>query len=209
MLRGPDAPATRAAAWTAPAATAAPRRFSQQIRGIDEMAEEEGANGGSEPAAAGGDNLPQVGVIAQYVKDLSFENPNAPAVYQWQSQPQMDVQFNIGANNVGQDVHEVALKIDITAQANEGTAFKIELLYAGLFALRNIPQEQMQPILLAEAPRLLFPFARRIISEATVDAGFPPLLLDPIDFAGLYMQRAAQQQAEASGGQAGDVTGQA
>jgi preprotein translocase subunit SecB len=173
------------------------------------MAEEEGGNGADQQPAAAADNLPQVGVIAQYVKDLSFENPNAPAVYQWQSQPQMDVQFNIGASQVGQDVHEVALKIDITAAATEGTAFKIELLYAGLFALRNVPAEQMQPFLLAEAPRLLFPFARRIIADATVDSGFPPLLLDPIDFAGLYMQRAAQQQAEASGGQAGDVTGQA
>jgi preprotein translocase subunit SecB len=173
------------------------------------MAEQEGANGGGEQPAGNGDNLPQVGVIAQYVKDFSFENPNAPSVYQWQSQPQMDVQFNIGSAPVGQDVHEVALKIDISAKAPEGTAFQIELVYAGLFALRNIPQEQLQPFLLAEAPRILFPFARRIISDATIDAGFPPLLLDPIDFAGLYMQRAAQQQAEGSGGVAGDVTGQA
>ncbi|HEV2867583.1 MAG TPA: protein-export chaperone SecB [Allosphingosinicella sp.] len=151
----------------------------------------------------------QVGVLAQYIKDLSFENPNSPAVYQWQSQPQMDVQFNIGAANVGQDVHEVSLKIDISAKANEGTAFQLELLYGGLFALKNLPAEQLQPFLLAEAPRILFPFARRIIADLTMDAGFPPLLLDPIDFGGLYMQRAAQQQAEALGGQAGDVTGQA
>jgi preprotein translocase subunit SecB len=173
------------------------------------MAEQEGANGAGEQTASGADNLPQVGVIAQYVKDLSFENPNAPAVYQWQGQPQMDVQFNIGSQNVGQDVHEVVLKVEIAAKATEGTAFQLELLYGGLFALRNIPAEQLQPFLLAEAPRILFPFARRIIADATVDAGFPPLLLDPIDFAGLYMQRAAHQQAEASGGQAGDVTGQA
>ena len=173
------------------------------------MAGEEGANGAGEQAATGADNLPQVGIIAQYVKDLSLENPNAPAVYQWQNQPQMDVQFNIGANVVAQDLHEVALKIEITAKAEEGTAFQLELLYGGLFALRNLPAEQLQPFLLAEAPRILFPFARRIIADATIDAGFPPLLLDPIDFAGLYMQRAAQQQAEASGGQAGDVTGQA
>ena len=130
-------------------------------------------------------------------------------MFQWQGQPQMDVQFNIGASNVGQDVHEVALKIEIAARANEGTAFQLDLLYGGLFALRNLPPEQVQPFLLAEAPRILFPFARRIIADATLDAGFPPLLLDPIDFAGLYMQRAAQQQAEATGGQAGDVTGQA
>ena len=173
------------------------------------MAEEQDANGADEQQAGAGDTLPQVGVIAQYVKDMSFENPNAPAVYQWQNQPQMDVQFNIGSQVVGPEVHEVTLKIDITAKANEGTAFRMELLYGGLFAMRNLSQEQLQPFLLAEAPRILFPFARRIISDATIDAGFPPLLLDPIDFAGLYMQRAAHQQAEASGGQAGDVTGQA
>ena len=121
----------------------------------------------------------------------------------------MDVQFNIGSTVVGQDLHEVVLKIDITAKAEEGTAFQLELLYAGLFALRNIPEEQLQPLLLAEAPRILFPFARKIIADATVEGGFPPLRLDPIDFAGLYMQRAAHEQADALGGQAGDVTGQA
>ena len=168
------------------------------------MAEEEGAADTSEPAGNGNDSLPQVGVLAQYVKDLSFENPNAPAVYQWQSQPQMDVQFNIGTQPVGQDIHEVVLKVEITAQATEGVAFKMELLYGGLFALRNIPDDQLQPFLLAEAPRLLFPFARQIISGAVTDGGFPPLLLDPIDFGGLYMQSAAQQQAEATGGQVGD-----
>jgi preprotein translocase subunit SecB len=179
------------------------------------MAEEDGANGANgadEQALAGGggaDTLPQVGVLAQYVKDLSFENPNAPAVFQWQGQPQMDVQFNIGTQTVAPEVHEVALKIEITAQGSEGVAFRLELLYAGLFALRNVPEEQLQPFLLAEAPRILFPFARRIIADASIDGGFPPLLLDPIDFAGLYMASAAQEQAEATGGQAGDVTGQA
>ena len=179
------------------------------------MAEEEGANGAGEagepgePPVIGGDNLPQVGVLAQYVKDLSFENPNAPAVFQWQGQPQMDVQFNIGTQLVAPDVHEVVLKVEIKAEGSEGIAFRMELLYAGLFALKNVPAEQLQPFLLAEAPRILFPFARRLIADASIDGGFPPLLLAPIDFAGLYMQSAAQQQAEATGGQAGDQTGQA
>ena len=160
--------------------------------------------------AAGADDngLPQVGIIAQYVKDLSFENPNSPAVYQWQGQPQMDVQVNIGTQAVGEDVHEVVLKIEVEAKGDQGKAFSVDLLYAGLFALRNIPEEQLQPFLLAEAPRLIFPFARRIVSDAVIDGGFPPLLLDPIDFAGLYMQSAAQQTAEATGNQFGD-TGQA
>ena len=171
------------------------------------MAEDQGNTVSDQ--ANGADTMPQVGVIAQYVKDFSFENPSSPAVYQWQGQPQMDVQFNIGANQVGDGVHEVVLKIDIEAKAQEGTAFRLELLYGGLFALRNLPEEQLQPFLLAEAPRLLFPFARRIISEATIDGGFPPLMLDPTDFGALYMQRAAQIQAEASGGQAGEQIGQA
>jgi preprotein translocase subunit SecB len=173
------------------------------------MAEDAGTADPIDLASNGNDSLPQVGVIAQYVKDLSFENPNAPAVYQWQGQPNMDVQFNIGTQSVGQDVHEVVLKVEIEAKGNEGVAFRIELLYAGLFALRNIPAEQLQPFLLAEAPRLLFPFARRVIADASVDGGFPPLLLDPIDFAGLYMQSAAQQGGESGGGVIPDETGQA
>jgi preprotein translocase subunit SecB len=174
------------------------------------MAEETGAtNEVEQQQPNGADTMPQVGVISQYVKDFSFENPNAPAVYQWQGQPQMDVEFNIGAQTLGEGVHEVALKIDVAARTEDQTAFQLELLYAGLFALRNIPEDQLQPFLLAEAPRLLFPFARQIVAQAVQDGGFPPLLLEPIDFAGLYLQQAAQQQAQASGGTVGEITGQA
>ena len=173
------------------------------------MAEEQGFAGFNEGVANGEDTMPQVGMISQYVKDLSFENPNAPAVYQWQEQPQIEVQFNIGANVVGEDVHEVALQIQVAARADGNTAFAVELLFAGLFAIRNVPQEQLQPFLLAEAPRLLFPFARRVIADAIRDGGFPPLILDPIDFGQLYMERAAQAQAELGQSQAPEVTGQA
>ena len=155
----------------------------------------------------GEDMSPQVGVISQYVKDLSFENPNAPVVYQWQGSPKIDVQFNIGSQKVAEDVYEVALKVEITATADAendqgGTAFAVELVYAGLFALRNIPDEHLQPFLLAEAPRILFPFARRIIADAVQDGGFPPLYLEPIDFAGLY---AAQGQGQLMGEPAGQA----
>ena len=173
------------------------------------MAEEEGfADMGDQPAN-GEDTAPQVGMISQYVKDLSFENPNAPAVYQWQTQPQIEVQFNIGTNQLAEDVFEVALKIEVIARADSNTAFAVDLLYAGLFAMRNLPSEQLQPFLLAEGPRLLFPFARRVVSDAIRDGGFPPLLLDPIDFGHLYMERAAQMQAEATGAQASLETGDA
>lgn len=146
----------------------------------------------------GADNMPQIGLITQYVKDMSFENPNAPAVYQWQEQPAIDVQFNIGADRMGEDVHEVALKIEVKATTANGTAFAVELLYAALFGMRNVPEDQVHPFLLAEAPRLIFPFARRVLSDAVRDGGFPPLLLDPIDFNALYLQQAqaAAQAAE-------------
>ena len=154
------------------------------------MAEEQGFAGAGETFANGEDTMPQVGMISQYVKDLSFENPNAPAAYQWQSQPKVDVNFNINAQRFGDEVHEVSIRIEVSATSGEGTAFLVDLTYAALFGLRNVPDEQLQPFLLAEAPRLIFPFARRIVADAVQDGGFPPLLLEPIDFTALYMQQA-------------------
>jgi preprotein translocase subunit SecB len=167
---------------------------------------DEGATGAGEPLSNGEDNSTQVSILAQYVKDLSFENPHAPNVYQWQEpQPRIDVQFNIGSNAVGEDVHEVSLKIDVRTFIGEQTAFAIELVYAGLFGLRNVPEDQLQPFLLAEAPRLLFPFARRIISDTVRDGHFPPLLLEPIDFGALYIAQRDQQQQLAEGEPAGQA----
>jgi preprotein translocase subunit SecB len=148
------------------------------------------------PAANGADASPQVGIIAQYVKDLSFENPNAPRSFQNQAQPQIEVNVNVQARRQGEDVFEVDLKIECIAKGDGQTAFVVDLLYSGLFGLRNIPDEALEPFLVVEAPRILFPFARRIIADASRDGGFPPLLLEPIDFATLYMaQREAQLEA--------------
>ena len=157
----------------------------------------------------GDDTAPAIGLISQYVKDLSFENPSAPAVYQWTSAPQIDVQFNIGATSVGENVHEVVLKVDVNAANPEGAMFVIDLSYAGLFGVRNIPEDQLQPFFLAEAPRILFPFARRVIADAVRDGGFAPLLLEPIDFHSLYLQQAQamQAQAGANGGENGGGAG--
>ncbi|MES2754024.1 MAG: protein-export chaperone SecB [Pseudomonadota bacterium] len=154
------------------------------------MAEDQTA----EPLANGADTSPAAGVISQYVKDLSFENPNAPAIYQGGSPPELDVQFNIGANTVSDEIHEVVLKIDVKAEIDGQVAFVVDLSYAGLFGLRNIPAEHVQPFLLGEAPRIIFPFARRVLADAIRDGGFQPLLLEPIDFNALYLQ-----QAEAAG----------
>lgn len=145
----------------------------------------------------GADNGPAAGLISQYVKDFSVESPNAPDSFQWQDQPQVDVQFNITATRMNEEVHEVALKTIITAKAEAGTAYVVDLTYCGLVGMRNLEDGQAHAFLYAEAPRILFPFARRILADAVRDAGFPPLMLEPIDFNGLYMQQlAAQQQAE-------------
>jgi preprotein translocase subunit SecB len=146
----------------------------------------------------GEDTSPAAGLISQYVKDLSVENPNAPQSFQWQDPPQLDVQFNIGAQAVEGEVHEVELKLVVTAKAQAGTAYVVDLAYCGLIGMRNLEEPQMHAFLYAEAPRLLFPFARRVLADAVRDAGYAPLVLDPIDFNGLYMQQLAAQ-AEAQG----------
>jgi len=161
--------------------------------------------GAGETFANGSDTQPQVGVLSQYVKDLSFENPNAPGIYQVQGQPKLDVQFNIGATTLGDGVHEVVLKIEARADVEGQALYLIELSYAGLFGLRNIPDEHLQPFLLAEAPRIIFPFARRVLADAVRDGGFPPLMLEPIDFGALYMQQAAAAAGELSGNAAGTI----
>ena len=163
------------------------------------MADQDPNAGGN---GADDNGQPQVTILAQYVKDLSVENPSAPQVYSWQVQPTLDVQFNLNADAAGDGVHEVTLKFDISARSENGVHFVVDLSYAGLFAIRNAPEEAMAPFLLIEAPRLLFPFARQVISDAVSNTGFPPLMLDPIDFASAYMaQLQAQQQQGAAGGE--------
>lgn len=170
------------------------------------MAEQDNGAEGATAQSNGADTAPVANVITQYVKDFSFENPNSPAIYQSQSAPSVDVQFNIQANQVGDDVHEVVLRIEVKSQIEGKTAFLVDLSYAGLFGLRNIPDEHLQPFLLGEGPRLLFPFARRILADAVRDGGFPPLMLEPIDFSGLYYQQQAQAQANQQLSGEGDGT---
>lgn len=176
------------------------------------MADQEPVSGGN-GSGEGSNSEPQVSILAQYIKDLSVENPSAPQVFSWQVQPTLDVQFNIAVNPAADGVHEVTLKIDVSARSENGVHFVVELSYAGLFGLRNLPQEALQPFLLIEAPRLIFPFARQVIAEAVSGTGFPPLLLDPIDFTAAYVaQLQAQQGAEGTPPQpapAGEEPGEA
>jgi preprotein translocase subunit SecB len=155
--------------------------------------------GASNGNGNGADTEPAIGIISQYVRDLSVENPHAPDSYQWQDPPQVDVQFNIGSRNLNPEVHEVELKITITSKHEGGTGFLVELAYCGLVGMRNITDDQAHPFLFAEVPRILFPFARRIVADAVRDAGYPPLMLEPIDFNGLYLQQLAQRDQEQGG----------
>jgi preprotein translocase subunit SecB len=157
-------------------------------------------NGGQgEPTAqAANDQQPQLNVVAQYIKDLSFENPNAPRSLMagQQQPPQISIQINVGAQPLeGNDI-EVALKLDGKAETGSQLMFGFELTFAGVFRIRNVPPESMNAVVLIECPRLLFPFAREIIASTVRHGGFPPLLLDPVDFVSLYRQRMAQQAAD-------------
>ena len=142
---------------------------------------------------------PQLGVVAQYIKDFSFENPNAPQSLSGQQNPDIKIQINVNATPLTETDIEVVLKLEGRADAGGTLAFSFDLAFAGVFRIQNVPQDSMQPFVLIECPRLLFPFAREIIATAVRNGGFPPLLLDPIDFVALYQQRMTQMQSGAPG----------
>lgn len=150
------------------------------------------------PSGLNPDAAPRFGLNAQYTKDLSFEHPMAPRTFSMEGAPQISVNVGTQAERVNDSLFEVTLRILCEAKHGEETAFVVDLYYAGLFTLANIPPEHVEPLLLVEAPRLLFPFARRIVADATRDGGMPPLMLDPIDFLQQY-QRSKQLEAEQQG----------
>jgi preprotein translocase subunit SecB len=142
--------------------------------------------------------VPQLSCLAQYVKDLSFENPNAPRSLQQTEPPQISVQVNVTAKPMAETDVEVELKLEGKAEVGGTLMFSFELTFAGVFRILNVPQDQVQPIMMIECPRILFPFAREIVATSVRNGGYPPLLLDPIDFVSLYQQRLqAAQQAQA------------
>jgi preprotein translocase subunit SecB len=154
-----------------------------------------GGPGQSGWGPASGQDEPQLTVIAQYIKDFSFENPNAPqSLNARQEQPQIAIQINVAANPLSETDIEVVIKLDGKAEVASTVLFRFELEFAGIFRIRNVPQESLNPVVMIECPRLLFPFAREIIANAVRNGGFPPLLLDPVDFVSLYRQKIAQAQ---------------
>jgi preprotein translocase subunit SecB len=154
------------------------------------MAENNGSNGGSAPQPGDSSLQPQVNVLGQYIKDLSFESPDTERFFKGPgNNPNLQLNFNVQVKNLRPDAYEVALSLEGEAKSDEGVLYNIELVYAGAFVLRNLPQEAINPVLFIECPALLFPFARRIVADLSREGGFPPLLLDPIDFGGLYRRR--------------------
>jgi len=153
-------------------------------------------NGGPKPAPT---EQPQLTVVTQYIKDFSFENPNAPnSLIGTKQAPKIDIQINVGATPISETDIEVTLNLEGQAKIDETMLFSFELVFGGVFRILNVPQESMSPIVLIECPRLLFPFAREIIATTVRNGGFPPLLLDPVDFVALYRQRIDQLQANES-----------
>jgi preprotein translocase subunit SecB len=146
-------------------------------------------NGGSQDGA-----MPSIQIAAQYIKDLSFENPSMGINVR---QPQIDFSVDLNARKLqDQGPYEVIMKMRVTAQQEDKTIFLLELAYGGIFVLDRVPEEAVQPILLIECPRMMFPFVRRIVADLVSDGGLPPLMIEPIDFAQLYRTRMARAQNE-------------
>lgn len=163
------------------------------------MSDTDGATGatGQDGAAAGGDQAQQGGsfrVMTQYIKDLSFESPSAPqSMATGLPQPAIDILVDVLPRQIGKEQYEVTLQLTAKATRGDNVVFIAELMYAGLFNISGVSQEHLQPLLLIEGPRFLFPFARRVMSDVTRDGGFPPLALDYMDFDRIYRQQLAKR----------------
>jgi preprotein translocase subunit SecB len=159
-------------------------------------------NGGSAvpPAAPGqqGQQQVQVRVLAQYIKDLSFESPNVHKLFEGGAEaPNLRVEVNVNASKVSNAAFESVINFKAEATNKLGTIYDLELAYAGMFQVDNLPEPALEPFLLIDCPQLLFPFVRRLVADLTREGGFPPLLLDPINFANLFAKRQQELRAQA------------
>ncbi len=155
-------------------------------------------NGNNGTPANGNAPTQTLSVLAQYVKDFSFESPGAPQSLRSRDKaPGININVNVAANPLSEKEFDVNLTLNAKATSDSDVLFNVELLYGGVFHIDGFPQEHMLPLLFIECPRLLFPFARQIIAEATRNGGFPPLLLDPIDFGQMFQRKLAEDAAAA------------
>lgn len=157
------------------------------------MTDEETKGAAAGNGEADKNKAPQIQVLGQYIKDLSFENPKAPVSLQGPGEnPKMKIEINVNAKKVSEDAFESAISFNAHATNDEGALYEMEIVYAGIFRLENVPDNMLQPVLLINCPTLTFPFLRRIVADLTREGGFPPLMLDPVDFGGLYAQNMAK-----------------
>lgn len=138
---------------------------------------------------------PRFLVKGQYIRDLSFENPHAPQSLTSLDKPKLDVGVDLKAQKLQDGFYELTLHISARAQAQNNTLFLVDLVYGGILQIMNIPEDRIEQVVLVDGAFVLFPFARRVIADVTRDGGFPPLMLEPIDFGGLYLQKKQQAQA--------------
>jgi preprotein translocase subunit SecB len=163
------------------------------------MAEETTGNGATPPSTDSPSGPQQLILNAQYIKDLSFENPRAPqSLIQQSAQPEVEINVDVKARNLGPELYEVVLTINATARAQGETVFLVELAYGCVVTVKNATAEMLPALILVETPRIVFPFARAVIANATRDGGFPPLMINPIDFAELLRRQQADVQGLAS-----------
>ena len=140
-----------------------------------------------ETAASG--NPPSFNLIGQYIRDMSFENPGAPAsIMMAGPNPNFQVGINVGVKKQAEDLYAVEITLNAKADREKNVLFNVELIYGGVFRMRNIPESQLAPLLLVECPRLIFPFARQVLATITQQGGFPPLMMEPVDFQAIYLQ---------------------
>lgn len=143
--------------------------------------------------------LSRLAVQKIYIKDLSFESPNSPAIFMQSGKPDIDIQMHTAAKTVDKEVHEVVLTITVSAKSEDKTLFLVEIQQAGIFAIQNVEQEQLAPVLGIDCPSILFPYARQMISELTTQGGFPPLLMAPVNFDAVFRQHVEQQTEQPDG----------
>ena len=138
---------------------------------------------------------PVFGIENLYIKDLSVEVPNAPEIFLEREAPQIEIQLNTSGRGVGEGVFEVILTVTVTAKFGEKTVFLVEVGQAGIFRIMNVPEDQIEPLIAVACPNILFPYARETVSDAVTRAGFSPIVLQPVNFEAMYMQRMQEQTA--------------
>lgn len=184
------------------------RRCDKQLRKFkmsDTPPSSDNGAGAPAPGTQSGE-APSFAVLAQYLKDLSFESPRAPGIFSNTPTPQMEVNVDVNGRGIGQDQYEVELTVSAKANANGEPVFIVEASYAGAFEIKNMAPDQLEGVMLVECPRLLFPFLRQIVSDATRNGNFPPLMLEPIDFMSIYVANKQRQAGQASGAPAGQAS---